>query len=381
MSEQCANDAVSGGGGGAGDSPGLCVSQKIHWPHNVTCYLVKFYRQTPCLWDHSHRDYSDKAAKERALQQFSNETGYPVEAVRKKLINLRNQFTNEWQKMDRSSNSAKPYRTKWAFYRSLTFLKDVVLPRKPRNSSLHLEGGPMRMQSMGGALCGGGGGMQAGLDSRSMDMNPSFGFARERRFHEAPHFHHHDGLKLENSSSSSSSQNHRNSLTHNHLHNDDGSHHHDGGGGGPVALLDGAAGHQENNNGTSSQQTPQQADQDVTVIGAGADVEDLELSQSSNSLVLSPEVTLEEPSSSERRIFPPEDDGFHQEIRQTYTFPGERYGDLQRGDHVDSFTCYIGTELRRIPDEETVGALKLQILKLIFDAQATTATYNAHPPQ
>ncbi|KAK8772220.1 hypothetical protein V5799_024533 [Amblyomma americanum] len=282
--------------------------------------------------------------------------------------------------MDRSSNSAKPYRTKWAFYRSLTFLKDVVLPRKPRNSSLHLEGGPMRMQSMGGALCGGGGGMQAGLDSRSMDMNPSFGFARERRFHEAPHFHHHDGLKLENSSSSSSSQNHRNSLTHNHLHNDDGSHHHDGGGG-PVALLDGAAGHQENNNGTSSQQTPQQADQDVTVIGAGADVEDLELSQSSNSLVLSPEVTLEEPSSSERRIFPPEDDGFHQEIRQTYTFPGERYGDLQRGDHVDSFTCYIGTELRRIPDEETVGALKLQILKLIFDAQATTATYSAHPPQ
>lgn len=54
---------------------------------------------------------------------------------------------------------------------------------------------------------------------------------------------------------------------------------------------------------------------------------------------------------------------------------------LCRGDHVDSFTCYIGTELRRIPDEETVGALKLQILKLIFDAQATTTNYNAHPPQ
>ncbi|KAH7954954.1 hypothetical protein HPB49_023274 [Dermacentor silvarum] len=109
MAEHCANnDPMSGGAGvAAGDSPGLCVSQKIHWPHNVTCYLVKFYRQTPCLWDHSHRDYSDKAAKERALQQFSNETGYPVEAVRKKLINLRNQFTNEWQKMDRSSNSAK----------------------------------------------------------------------------------------------------------------------------------------------------------------------------------------------------------------------------------------------------------------------------------
>lgn len=54
----------------------------------------------------------------------------------------------------------------------------------------------------------------------------------------------------------------------------------------------------------------------------------------------------------------------------------------RRGDHVDAFTCYIGTELRRIPDEETVGQLKLQILKLIFDAQATTVAYgNAHPQQ
>ncbi|XP_070391298.1 uncharacterized protein [Dermacentor albipictus] len=368
MAEHCANnDPMSGGVGvAAGDSPGLCVSQKIHWPHNVTCYLVKFYRQTPCLWDHSHRDYSDKAAKERALQQFSNETGYPVEAVRKKLINLRNQFTNEWQKMDRSSNSAKPYRTKWAFYKSLTFLKDVVLPRKPRNA-LHHEGVHMRMPPMG----------VQGFDSRSMDMSPSFGFARERRLQDVPQFHH-DGLRLENSA-----QNHQN---HRVSHNNEDSSHLDGASGGP-ALLDGVGSqHQDGHRDGSSHQTPPQhqppQDQDVTVIGAGADADDLELSQSSNSLVLSPEVTLEEPSSSERRILPAEDDGFHQDIRPTYTFPGERYGDIQRGDHVDAFTCYIGTELRRIPDEETVGQLKLQILKLIFDAQATTVAYgNAHPQQ
>lgn len=371
MADHCANnDPMSGGAAGAaaGDSPGLCVSQKIHWPHNVTCYLVKFYRQTPCLWDHSHRDYSDKVAKERALQQFSNETGYPVEAVRKKLINLRNQFTNEWQKMDRSSNSAKPYRTKWAFYKSLTFLKDVVLPRKPRNASHH-ENVHLRMPPMG----------VHGFDTRSMDMNPGFGFARERRLHEAPHFHH-DGLRLDGSPQNH--QNHRASQS-----NNDDSSHLDGAVGGP-ALLDGAGlQHQDGHRDGSSHQTPPQhqppQDQDVTVIGAGADVEDLELSQSSNSLVLSPEVTLEEPSSSERRILPAEDDGFHQEIRPSYTFPGERYGDIQRGDHVDAFTCYIGTELRRIPDEETVGQLKLQILKLIFDAQASTAASygNAHPQQ
>ncbi|KAH7969642.1 hypothetical protein HPB52_020768 [Rhipicephalus sanguineus] len=367
MAEHCANnDPMSGGAGAAaGDSPGLCVSQKIHWPHNVTCYLVKFYRQTPCLWDHSHRDYSDKMAKERALQQFSNETGYPVEAVRKKLINLRNQFTNEWQKMDRSSNSAKPYRTKWAFYKSLTFLKDVVLPRKPRNA-LHHEGVHLRMPPMG---------VQA-FDTRSMDMSTSFGFARERRLHDAQQFHH-DGLRLDNSPQNH--QNHRAVQS-----NNDDSSHLDGAAGAP-ALLDGLQ-HQEAHRDGSSHQTPPQQqpqDQDVTVIGAGADVDDLELSQSSNSLVLSPEVTLEEPSSSERRILPAEDDGFHQEIRQTYTFPGERYGDIQRGDHVDAFTCYIGTELRRIPDEETVGQLKLQILKLIFNAQATTAAYqgSAHAQQ
>lgn len=379
MTEPCPNDSLSGasggnGGGASSDSPGLCVSQKIHWPHNVTCYLVKFYRMTPCLWDHSHRDYSDKAAKERALQQFSAETGYPVEAVRKKLINLRNQFTNEWQKMDRSSNSAKPYRTKWAFYRPLSFLKDVVLPRKPRNAgaAMHHDGISMRMA--GGPFCASSG-LQGGLDPRSLDMSAAFPFARERRHHHDTSHFHSDGM---NSSSSSSSHNHNraSSAHHNSINNEDGLHHnhlqHDGAN--ATAHLDGAH-HQEN----SHHEPPQ--DQDVSVLGAGADVEDLELSQSSNSLVLSPEVTLEEPSSSERRILPAEDDSFHQEIRPTYTFPGERYGDLQRGDHVDSFTCYIGTELRRIPDEETVGALKLQILKLIFDAQATTTNYNAHPPQ
>lgn len=218
-------------------------------------------------------------------------------------------------------------------------------------------------------------GVQA-FDTRSMDMSTSFGFARERRLHDGQQFHH-DGLRLDNSPQNH--QNHRAVQS-----NNDDSSHLDGAAGAP-ALLDGLQ-HQEAHRDGSSHQTPPQQqpqDQDVTVIGAGADVDDLELSQSSNSLVLSPEVTLEEPSSSERRILPAEDDGFHQEIRQTYTFPGERYGDIQRGDHVDAFTCYIGTELRRIPDEETVGQLKLQILKLIFNAQATTAAYqgSAHAQQ
>lgn len=299
----------------SGDALGLCVSQKIHWPHNVTCYLVKFYRTTPCLWDHSHRDYSDKAAKERALAQFSRETGYPVEAVRKKLINLRNQFTNEWQKMDRSRDAERPYRTKWAFYKSLTFLKDVVLPRKPRAP------------------------IQLGMGQLGQP-----GPAAARVFHE--------GLKMAALCSGAPLPQQ------------------------PPPSGDLAVDFEPPKDGCSRE------DNATTVATDGGDAEDLELSQSSNSLVLSPEVTLEEPSSSERRTIQIEDDYSHQDYRMSYPFQAERYADLPRGDHIDSFTSYIGTELRRIADEEVVGGLKLQILKLIFDAQATATTpFPAHTPQ
>ncbi|KAG0427465.1 hypothetical protein HPB47_025479, partial [Ixodes persulcatus] len=297
------------------DALGLCVSQKIHWPHNVTCYLVKFYRTTPCLWDHSHRDYSDKAAKERALSQFSRETGYPVEAVRKKLINLRNQFTNEWQKMDRSRDAERPYRTKWAFYKSLTFLKDVVLPRKPR-APIHL----------------------------GMGQQGQPGPVPTRVFQE--------GLKM-SASCSAVAPGHEPAP--------------------PAGEL-----------GVDFEAPKDDCPQDdnaALVATDGGDTEDLELSQSSNSLVLSPEVTLEEPSSSERRTIQIEDEYSHQDYRMSYPFQAERYADLPRGDHIDSFTSYIGTELRRIADEEVVGGLKLQILKLIFDAQATAAPFPPHTPQ
>lgn len=270
------------------EPPGLCVSQKIHWPHNVTSYLVRYYKMTPCLWDHAHQDYNDKQAKERALGQFSRETGYPVEAIRKKLINLRNQFTNEWQKMDRSRDSERPYRTKWAFYKSLTFLKDVVLPRKPRGP-IHLDAARL---------------MTSPREPQSIDLSGDLETVRDD------------------------------------CHPD-------------AAMM---------------------ATNDP-------DNEDLELSQSSTSLVLSPEVTLEEPSSSERRTLQIEDDGIPPDQRLSYSFPGERYNDLPRGDHIDSFTSYIGTELRRVPDEEAVGALKLHILKLIFDAQAASTGYGMPPPQ
>lgn len=156
----------------------------------------------------------------------------------------------------------------------------------PQHEGVHMRMPPMGVQ---------------GFDSRSLDMSPSFGFARERRLQDVPQFHH-DGLRLENSA-----QNHQNHRAAQNNHNEDSSHL-DGASGGP-ALLDGVGSqHQDGHRDGSSHQTPPQhqppQDQDVTVIGAGADVDDLELSQSSNSLVLSPEVTLEEPSSSERRILP-----------------------------------------------------------------------------
>jgi hypothetical protein len=68
------------------------------WTPSETKNLISEFEETPCLWNVFDKGYKNKDMKAAALEKIALSLGFSVVEIKRKLHNLRCQFTSELQK-------------------------------------------------------------------------------------------------------------------------------------------------------------------------------------------------------------------------------------------------------------------------------------------
>jgi len=109
--------------------------------------LIDLYTERPCLWKSTSEAYHKKDHRDKACQEIVEELNIAckenqrslvnVQEVKRKIINLRSQFSHELSKAQKrrtGSGTDEVYESKWVHFRSLLFLKDYVQARKTKTN-------------------------------------------------------------------------------------------------------------------------------------------------------------------------------------------------------------------------------------------------------
>lgn len=104
------------------------------WSQVKTLEFIEMYKEHDVLWNTKRQDYKDKEKKHNAWKCLADSFGINCQEAKTKINNLRTQFSSESMKMEKANRSGaagpSEISKKWFAYESMTFLKDVVQPRK-----------------------------------------------------------------------------------------------------------------------------------------------------------------------------------------------------------------------------------------------------------
>ncbi|XP_063590396.1 transcription factor Adf-1-like [Penaeus indicus] len=102
--------------------------------------LITEVSMTPCIWDASHKQHSDRTVTAQQWKRIAEKLGVSDEAAKKKFKNLRDQFRLELKKvpLEKSGDQElqmEEYLTIWPWFRKMYFLKDQILRRANTGNS------------------------------------------------------------------------------------------------------------------------------------------------------------------------------------------------------------------------------------------------------
>eukprot|EP00794_Sanderia_malayensis_P009979 gene9979-11002_t len=107
------------------------------WTSENTSTLIDMVEERSCLWAVNDKDYHNKQKRAKALEEIESVIGVPPNEIKTKLTSLRAQLGREMAKVSkvRSGQSADDmYKSTWAYWDRLQFLKPVITPRNSVDS-------------------------------------------------------------------------------------------------------------------------------------------------------------------------------------------------------------------------------------------------------
>ncbi|XP_037937540.1 uncharacterized protein LOC119671102 [Teleopsis dalmanni] len=103
---------------------------KIYWSHENLAILINLWKNNPNLYDLNHKDYLNRNRREKSFCAINMELKkrmpyLDMEDLRKKMQNLRTQYTREHRLVQRSirTESSTPYVPRLWYFKRLSFLE------------------------------------------------------------------------------------------------------------------------------------------------------------------------------------------------------------------------------------------------------------------
>ncbi|XP_071642130.1 uncharacterized protein [Temnothorax longispinosus] len=97
---------------------------------NVNELIIHYVRSLPQLWDLKNKEYRDNVLKKKLWCQVAQELNVTDEFVKNRWRQLRDRYLKEKKKSVTKSGQAAHHYFPWPLMASLSFLSDVVEPRK-----------------------------------------------------------------------------------------------------------------------------------------------------------------------------------------------------------------------------------------------------------
>jgi hypothetical protein len=113
------------------------------WTPQETKDLISEFEESPCLWNVFDKGYKNKDMKAAALKKIALSLGFSVGEIKRKLHNLRCQYTSEEKKtlVKKSGQGASDrYKSQWPYFDMLKFLGSAVNVRET-TGNLRLQPG------------------------------------------------------------------------------------------------------------------------------------------------------------------------------------------------------------------------------------------------
>lgn len=115
------------------------MTEKFIWTHNEVDVLINAYREREVLWNTKIDDFKDRIKRDDAIKELSEICSCSVEEIKKKIRNLRTQYSCERNKRmvskSGSGASSMSCSSKWQYYDAMDFLSDSLTSR-PTKSNL-----------------------------------------------------------------------------------------------------------------------------------------------------------------------------------------------------------------------------------------------------
>jgi hypothetical protein len=109
------------------------------WTVSETRNLISQFEDSPCLWDMFSKDYKSKDMKSMAVTKIASSLGVKVDEVKRKMHNLRCQYTSELKKtrIKKSGKGLnKRYLSQWPYFDAFKFLEAAVNVRESTGNLL-----------------------------------------------------------------------------------------------------------------------------------------------------------------------------------------------------------------------------------------------------
>ncbi|XP_012946166.1 uncharacterized protein LOC106013889 [Aplysia californica] len=119
---------------------------------DVEVLIACVYKRSP-IWDKRHKLHANRNVIDKLWTEIAAEMKCEGSTLRKKWKYLRDNFSAEYSKrpVSRSGDGADNYpQSKWTYFRSLLFLKDIVAPRACSGS---IESTPLPVPATPGGTC------------------------------------------------------------------------------------------------------------------------------------------------------------------------------------------------------------------------------------
>lgn len=101
------------------------------WSEAETDQLIAFLGAHHEFWDPCCSNYRNRPVKRRVVEWWANHFGTHYAEIQRKIASLRNQFSNEFEKMTILPDGTKQNESKWRHYQALSFLKLFKQPCQP----------------------------------------------------------------------------------------------------------------------------------------------------------------------------------------------------------------------------------------------------------
>ncbi|XP_046991529.1 transcription factor Adf-1-like [Schistocerca americana] len=103
--------------------------------------LINSVRERPVLWDQKNKYYYNRDFVRQEWNEIAEDCGTDSEELKNKWKSLRDNFRSELKKTraERSGDEGgmPPFQSSWPWFELMTFLTDVMTPRKTKTNVHH----------------------------------------------------------------------------------------------------------------------------------------------------------------------------------------------------------------------------------------------------